>query len=256
MRYSDFVDDLLINNIPLSSITGIVVENYLFHGPGYRRGSNDTVPGKRGQIGAYKPLDAYSFSIPVGVMGCSATGYFPSSVLDQRANMLRNLGYAARVLNGNGGIVNLTRKLQSSSTGAYVLEECIGEFVQGTAFDMFVPEAARSELEFINHDGCWYDQSYSTITGAGSYDIPGDYETRRLIVTLPSAGTLTNTANGVSVTVTEACELDCENFTASAGLATLSHQGDYAFFMLSPGTQTISWTGTGSPVIQYKAAHV
>lgn len=255
MRYTTLVDDLLVNNTALSSITGLVVSEYPFFGPGTRRGDNDTIPGRRGTIGSYKPLDAYSFSIPVGVMGCSATGYFPSSLEGQRVNMLQNIGYAANILSGNGGKVTLTRKIQTSETGAYSLQDASGEFVQGTAFDMFVPEAAKTELEFINHDGCWYDQAYTTVN-PGTLTILGNYETRRILISLPSAGILYNSSMGVSVTVTEACDLDCENFTASAGLATLTHLGDYSFFVLSPGQQVVTWSGTGTPDIQYKAAWV
>jgi len=77
-----------------------------------------------------------------------------------------------------------------------------------------------------------------------------------MTITLPGAGTLTNSTLGVSVTTTVAATLTVEPFTASAGLDTMSWSGDDYWFVLAPGSNTITWSGAAGASIVYTAAYL
>lgn len=252
-RYTNLVDDLYIDGTALSSLKGVIPSEYNFFGDGAKRGSNDTIPGRYGQVGTYKPLDAYSFSVSVGITGESATGTYPGDQATERTNMLTNLAFLVRTLSANGGLCTLTRRVQNNAS--YVDTQCNGEFIAGTALELFVPEAGRTELEWINLDGCWKATSSTTIH-QGTSTVTSDYPTRDVLLTLPSAGILQNHTAGVILTVTQACTVNALTYAVSAGLSTLTHSGDYAFFVLNPGSNVISWSGTGTVDLEYKGMFV
>lgn len=265
-RYTTLVDEIFVQNprtggwTALSDFRGVVVEKYPFVGDSARRGDNDVIPGRYGQIGATKPLDSYSFSIPIGIMGIDTNGLFPNSVEEQRMWALVNLRGLIRALSPFHGLVNLKRRIQNyGETYPYYEQTCNAEFVAGSALDFFVPEAGKTELEFINLDGCWYslnDNHEELDTSPKTITINGEYITKRISITLPSAGTLENNTAGVSVTVLGACTLDVESYTASSGLDTLTHSGDVNWFVLWPSDNTITWSGNGTPSFDYRGAYL
>lgn len=253
-RFTTLNDELYVNGVGLSTIPGIIVEDYPFFATGARRGDSESIPGRRGQLSAARTLDAFTFNIPIGVAPDNLDGSSPTSQNIARTNMIRNLHAVARALNTSGGVVTLERKLQDGET-SWVMQEARGEFIAGLAPNLLNPNTGQTELQFVNLDGCWYDKAW-TSTSVGAIDVPGQFSTRRIELVLPGAGTLTNATSGTWVTITVGATLKVEDFIATAGIATLRHGGDNAWFVLHPGINTLTWTGTGTPTIRYKAAHV
>lgn len=249
--YSTLTDTLFVGSLDLHMIPGVIVERLdQLHAPGTRRGLNDTVPGRRGQLGVRKPLDAYAFAIPITIYPTGENG----TIAQRRAMTLNTLRATMAALMGTGGLVTLTRRL-TTATGD-LMTVAAGEFVDGLAIEWLNAEAGRTELNFVNLEGCWY-ATYDDVLTPGNVIVAGDVETHRITLTLPGPGTLTNTTAGASVTVTTGAVLDVENFDASAGLATLTTTGsDPYWFTLLPGSNAITWTGTGSPSIGYRAAYL
>ncbi len=139
------VGTLLVDGTDLKALTGITVNSIELYAPGTRRGANDTVPGRRGQLGAPKVWDAYAFSAMITVSGGSG------------AEMSANLRAAATALAGDGGLVTLTRRLPTATDPFYVDHSAAGEYVGMTAFALLNPVTGRTELQFLNLDGAWYD---------------------------------------------------------------------------------------------------
>lgn len=259
MHYSTLPDALYVNGHDLMAQPGIVVEHLDgLHSPGTRRGSNDVVPQRRGQIGAPLPLDAYQFAVPIYVLpqyeGVEA---LPVDTLAQRRTaMIRNLWRLARICQGAEGLVALRRR--TSNAGGYVETVANGQFVDGLAIETLNVETGRTELNFVNLDGCWYDAEPSTsnIVPGAPVAVTGHVPTRRMTITLPGPGTLTNTTLGVSLSVTVPCVLDVEKYTASAGIASLTTSGDLAWFALRPDENDVTWSGAGTPVIRWRGAYL
>lgn len=153
---SPHVDTLIVDGTDLQSLTGIVAQDLsgLF-APGTRRGSNDVIPGRDGQLGAALPLDAYSFSIPILVDG----GTDPDPVA-RRAVMVANLRAAMAAIWGgsNGGLVALSRRLGKVG-GGYDTHTCSGQFVTLNSFSLLNFDNGKTDLEFINLNGAWLDGS-------------------------------------------------------------------------------------------------
>src|SRR5438876_10421661 len=108
-------DTLLVGSTDIQSLAGILVEDMsgLF-APGRRRGQNDTIPGRQGQLGAPKVYDAYAFSIPVTVLPDDSSGVAPATEQGRRAQVIANLRAANAILAGTNGLVTLTRRLSNS----------------------------------------------------------------------------------------------------------------------------------------------
>lgn len=153
---SPYVDTLMVDGTDLQSLTGIVVQDLsgLF-APGTRRGSNDVIPGRDGQVGAALPLDAYSFSIPIVVDG----GTDPDPVA-RRAVMVANLRAAVAAVGGQstGGLVALTRRLGKVG-GGYDIHTADGQHVALNTFSLMNFDNGKTDLEFINLNGAWLDGS-------------------------------------------------------------------------------------------------
>ncbi|SRR6266705_1141473 len=157
--YSPLPDTLLVGSTDIQSLAGIVVEDFsgLF-APGTRRGQNEVIPGRQGQIGAEKVYDAYAFSIPITVLPHASDGSVSSNLQARRAQVIANLRAASAALAGTNGLVTLTRRLSDSAT-TYVSHTCAGEFVQGLGMTLLNVETGQTELQFVNLDGAWWNGS-------------------------------------------------------------------------------------------------
>jgi len=148
--YGPLPDTLLVDGTDIQAIDGVIVNEMELFAPGVRRGSNDVIPGRRGQLGAELAYDAYAFSVMVTIEGPS------------RVDMIANLRSVAAACAGTNGLVTLTRRL-SKSGGGYDTHTAAGQFVQGLGISLLNPQTGQTELQFVNLDGCWFDASAPTV---------------------------------------------------------------------------------------------
>jgi len=143
-------DTLLFDGTDIQSISGVVVNDMsgLF-APGTRRGSHDTIPGRGGQLGAQLPYDAYSFAVPITVLGST------------RYEMLTALTAVGAALAGTNGLGTLERRLDDGS-GGYVAHTAAGQFASFNSFSLLNPATGQTELTFVNLDGAWTPDSGTT----------------------------------------------------------------------------------------------
>lgn len=138
---------LLVDGHDLRAMTGIrVYGDMQLYAPGTRRGSDDVIPGRAGQIGAPGlPLDAYAFTVPIFVSGAT------------RGAMVSTLHTLASQLNGvnQDGLVVLTRRLANADDSGYDEYTANGRFVSGLSLQVLNPITGQTELQFINLDGLW-----------------------------------------------------------------------------------------------------
>lgn len=135
------VDTLLVNGVDVQSLAGITVTRLDLFAPGLRRGSDDVVPGRRGQVGAALVYDAYAFSVEILVSGST------------HAEMVANLAAVGAALATSTGLVTLTRRL--STSGGHVDHTASGRYVGITAVELLNTESAQTELQFVQLDGAW-----------------------------------------------------------------------------------------------------
>lgn len=148
--YGPLPDTLLVDGTDLQSIAGIIVTNLDgLLAPGTRKGENVPISGRRGVIGVPKVYDAYEFGVGIRVEG------------DDRAAMLATLATLSAVLDGDGGLVTLTRRLVSGSS--YVEQTAAGEFVDGLQVALLNGWTGDTELQFVNLDGCWFASAAPTV---------------------------------------------------------------------------------------------
>lgn len=264
MYVSSVRDTLLVDGVDIKSMPGVVINGIDFFATGAKRGSNDTIPGRSGQLGAAKPLDAYTFTVHATVRPILSNGTSPATVDARRALMIANLRQLSRSIQGlnTGGQVLLTRRL-TSGEGTYVDHTAFGEYVHTTALHLINYHNGRTDLEFINLDGAWHSTNNITITPGVSM-IEGEYATRDMTITVPGAGTLTNLTANATLTVTAPAVLHVSNYRVTApdggfggNIQDLRHSGDVAWFVLVPGENHIVWTGASGVVsIAYKSVHI
>lgn len=248
-------DTLLVDGTDIKALSGVVVNSIDYFAPAKRRGDNDTVPGRQGQIGHSKPLDSFSFSANITVKVTSG-----ATVNLRRVNMVANLRAFMKSCRGDGGQVLLQRVLMTGESST-TTTEALGEFVGANSFSLLNYQTGKTEVEFINLDGAWSDTAYTTPVALPNSNTnvtnSGDFTTNKILIVLPGAGTLTNGTTGVAVTVTTACTLDVAAFTATSGIGTLTHTGADAWMLLNPGVNVLFWSGAASgATISHKAMWV
>jgi hypothetical protein len=134
---------------------GLTVLDYAgLFAPGNRRGDDDVIPGRRGQVGAQLPYDAFAFSVPVAFAFNTDTFTNPLQARRLALMTLANLGV---YLTGTNGLVTLTRRLSSDDAEGYTEHTASGRYVAGTAVAFLNPYNWTTELQFINLDGAWFD---------------------------------------------------------------------------------------------------
>jgi hypothetical protein len=147
-----YPDTLLVDGLDLQTVPGLVVMDLAgLFAPGTRRGDDDVIPGRRGQVGAELPFDAYAFTIGVALLSDTA------EPVPSRAQFITRLRTLSAALMGTNGLVTLTRRLANTGGAGYVEHTCAGRFVSGTGFDMLNASNGTTELQFINLDGAWHD---------------------------------------------------------------------------------------------------
>jgi hypothetical protein len=149
-----YPDRFLINDVSLESYNLTVTDLSGIFAPGNRRGDDDVIPGRRGQIGAELPYDAYTFSIPVAFAAEPAPWAPPK---DMRVFAIESLTNLAAQCAGNNGLVTLGRQLSAFNEDGFVVHTASGRYVGGTAVQFLNPYNWTTELQFINLDGGWFD---------------------------------------------------------------------------------------------------
>ena len=209
---------------------------------GAYRGADLVVPTKRGQTFNPKPLDAYSYPVPLTLLGTSQ-GQLQDNLDALKALCVCEFGAKTfgRTIPRSAG------DLTSSHTGTGSLEVAM---VNGLV-------TGRVNLTITNLDGCWYGASASPTIPA-TITVAGTARTNRMTLVLPAAGTLTNTTLGVSVTVTAGMTLTVQDRTTTGALSAITHAGDPLgnWFTLAPGSNVITWSGSGTPTITYYPAYL
>jgi hypothetical protein len=148
--YSPIQDTLLFDGTDLRAISGVIVNSLdgMF-APGTRRGQNDVVPRRRGQVGAQLPYDAYNFEIPITVLAAT------------RHAMLTVLAAVGAALQGTGGLGTLERRLDNG-VGGYVSHTAAGQFSAFNSISTLNAFTANTVLTFVNLDGAWTPDSGTT----------------------------------------------------------------------------------------------
>lgn len=212
------------------------------------RGSDITVPGLRGRTFAAQDYDAYTFSVPLEVLGSSQ-----ADLQDRLAN-LRALAEStttsltvSRVLpTGSGDLTTTcTARCRMSEVGART----------GLA-------SARAALEITNLDGAWYGAEVTVnnpSSGIATPTVTGTTTTRKVRLSFPGGGTLTNNTTGVAITVATNGTINVASRALSGGitLADIEATGDPfgAWFNLAPGLNDLFWDGTTPWTVYYRPAY-
>lgn len=137
---------LLLNGLDLrSDFPGIsVIGDMNLYAPGTRRGQDDTVPGRRGQLGNPDlPFDAYQFTVSVKVAAST------------RGELYARLAALGNGVVGTNGLVTLTRRLASADDSSTVDYTAAGRFVSGMSLALWNPFMGHTDLVFVNLDGAW-----------------------------------------------------------------------------------------------------
>src|SRR5690348_14408205 len=92
---------LIVQSVDLSTMTGVTITDMNWiavYAAGVRKGSHDDPQDAQGLLGAYLPLTAYNFTVPVAVTGVN------------EADLEANLDALGAVVIGNNGLVTLARR--------------------------------------------------------------------------------------------------------------------------------------------------
>ncbi len=117
--------------------------------PGDRRDGDDDSPGADGSYGNPTPLAKYILHIPIWVQGASR---------GERNDNLRTIGsYIGGA--ANGGLVTLERRIATGSGSGHVSHTANGRFVTGLSPSIINHLTGKTELQFYNLDGRWFDGS-------------------------------------------------------------------------------------------------
>lgn len=147
---------LLFDGTDLRSLTGLsIIGQMNLFAPGTRRGSNDVIPGRQGQLGAELPWDAYAFSINILVTD------HDGGPCGTQAQMIANLKAIGTLLAGTNGLGTLTRHLPQVGGGTEVMTAA-GQFVSGMSLQTLNLRTGQTELQFVNLSGAWSPDSGST----------------------------------------------------------------------------------------------
>lgn len=206
------------------------------------RGQDLTVPVRRGQTFAAQEYDAYTFSVPLVLLGSSQADF------QDRLDTLHALVESS--------VAAVTVSRTKPSAGGDVTTFCLAR--------ARVPEVAAAQglvngktaLDVTNFDGCWYGTAL-TPTIPATITVPGTARTNRMTLVLPGTGTLSNTTLGVSVAVTAGQTLTVQSKQTTGTMSTITASGDPFgnWFTLAPGSNVITWSGSGTPTISYNPAY-
>ncbi len=147
---TDVDNTLLIDGHDVRTLPGVVVAGPLdLFAPGDRRGNDDVIPNRQGELGAALPLAKFIVRIPIRVNGDTPDEFV--------ANVL-GLGPLIGGL-AAGGLVTLTRHIVTAS--GFVEHTAKGRFITGLALGMGNPWTGTTELQYYNLDAAWWDPTTS-----------------------------------------------------------------------------------------------
>lgn len=148
--FSQIQDTLLFAGTDLRAVGGVIVNSLdgMF-APGTRRGQNDVIPGRRGQLGAELPYDAYNFDIPITILAATRHG------------MLTVLAAVGAALAGTNGLGTLERRLDDGA-GGYVSHTAAGQFTSFNSYSTLNAVSSTTVLSFVNLDGAWFSSGAPT----------------------------------------------------------------------------------------------
>lgn len=224
-----------------------VVQSFTLTAPNLA-GEDDDVAGRVGLVeGVWVPKDA-DYQLGLLMLGREASGQLT------RARYLENARSLRRLLFNDAQPFTYRRTLDLSSGAQDV--EGPARYVSGLDVAQVAAHAGRAMVRLSLLDGFLYDRADTTVN-PGTVTVAGDARTRRMTLTLPGAGTLTNSTLGVSVTVSGATTLDVEAFTSSGGVGLVTGQsGSDYWFEFAVGPNIVTWSGSDTPSIAYRAAHL
>lgn len=239
------VDTILIDGTDLQTTARIIQVWGGVHTAPTQRGSGFIVPGRHGVVDDIdRPFDAGILSLGLMLQGGApdVTGFNDAH---------RTLKQMCKV----GRKVTLTRRL--SYTAGNEDHTTTARYLSGLTPDMVSPADGRMTLNFLLLDGLWYGSAL-TPTIPATITVPGDVVTNRMTLVLPGAGTLTNTTLGVAVAVTAGQTLTVQSKQTTGTLSTITASGDPFgnWFALAPGSNVITWSGSGTPTISYNPAYL
>ncbi len=211
------------------------------YGPAPFRGQDTVVPGKRGQTFNAKDYDAYTFPVPLILLGSSQADF---------QDKLRTLQALLE-----SSTVPVTASRVVGSSGGDITQTCSAQARVGEVGMVNGLLTGRVNVEVSNLDGCWYGPA-ATPTIPATITVAGTGKTNRMTLVLPGAGTLTNTTLGVSVVVAGAGTLTVQtkvSTTTALPVAAGDPLGNW--FTLAPGSNVITWSAGGTPTISYQAAY-
>lgn len=132
-----------------------------------------------------------------------------------------------------GQVVTITRR--RDFTGGTEEHTAPCRYLSGLSPAWIETAAARLAVTFTVLSGYW--QGDSVAASPGTLTVDGDAPTQASSIDFPGAGVLTNTTT--------------DSVMSSPGAVTLSPTG----FRLLPGSNTVTWSGSGTPSISYKPAY-
>jgi hypothetical protein len=235
-------ETILVDGVDISSAARIIQVWDGAHTSADLRGGDLVVPGRDGVVAADRPFDVATLSIGMQVRG--------SSLLTGFNDELRTLVGICKP----GRTVTLSRRMSYSAGNE--THTATGRYLSGLTPSLATPALGKLVVNFAVLSGVWHGSSVSV--SPGTVTIAGEVRTKKITLTLPGAGTLTNSTTGVSVTVTAAATLDVEAGTSTGTLSDVVASGDPlgAWFTLVPGSNTITWSGAGTPTIAYRPAYL
>lgn len=247
------VEGLWVNDTPWSNYARIVQlwDNVIGAPP--LRGDTDEIQGRAGGVDVPRWVGPRVITVGTVLIGDDEDGeILPGS----RPQYVANHREFARLLWNRRLPFTLRRRLILPDD-SFVDHVAQTRYLDGLAGDPLAYNAAKAAISLELLDGYYYDEDPIPVALPGTVTVDADDDTHRMTVTLPGAGTLTNTTLGVAVTVSAATVLDVEEVTSSGGegLVTAQTLDDY-FFVLAPGPNVITWTGAAGASLSYRGPHL
>lgn len=145
-----FLDTLWIDGNELRALSGLIVVGAIkgLRAPGERRGDDDVIPGRDGELGSQKPLAAYTIEIPVRIIGASR---------GERDDHMHNLGQLITGID-SGGLVQLKRRRATNgASGDFFEGTAKGRYLTGLSDDVVNPTTGATSLQYRQLSGGWFD---------------------------------------------------------------------------------------------------
>ena len=145
-----YLDNLLVDGQGVREVDGLIITGPIkgLWAPGERRGEDDVVPGRDGELGSQKPLAAFVIEIPIRILGANR---------GERNDNLHELGQLITGID-NGGLVQLVRRRATNGTsGDYLQTTARGRYLTGLSVDVVNPTTGAASLQYKNLSGGWFN---------------------------------------------------------------------------------------------------